>query len=164
MASAIIAGAVVGAVGQVFNGIQAYQQGNFTKSQLNSQAANTEKEAAWAANRIRARARRLAATQRTRFAAGGIDLSGSAVDVQMDSAMQAEIDAMTTIYKGNIAGASMRTQGNSAQKSGFASLVTSGISAAGTILGGIGTANMMKSGLNPSFVGDINTGNAASYA
>lgn len=162
MAVALVAGAVVSAAAQVFKGVQGYYEGRSTKEQLDAQAKRTEQESLAAANRIRSRSRRLAASQRARAAAAGVDLSGSVTDIQQDSAQQFEVDAMTELYKGSIQAASLRTQGNAAKKSGTLGLITSGASAVGTVLGGVGSYNALST--NPSFVGDINTGIAGSIA
>lgn len=150
---AIISG-VVSSGGKLFTGVQGYYEGTSTAKQLKSEAVRTEKEAQWAANRIRSRARRLAGTQRARFAAAGVGLSGSAVDVQADSAWQSEVDAMTTLYKGNIAAAGLRTNASAAKRSGVSALISGSFSGAGSVIGGMGTANMINAQNNPSFTGD----------
>jgi hypothetical protein len=150
MAGLMLAGAVVAAVGGVFKGIQANQQSKSIQKQMNSEAGATEAQGQVAANRIRARSRRMAGTQRAQFAARGVELTDSAVDVQFDSASQFEVEAMDKIWRANRGAANLRTKGNAARKSGKNQLISSGFSAAGTILGGAGK---FKASQNPGFGG-----------
>jgi hypothetical protein len=152
MAGAMIASAVISAASAVFTGVQGYYQGEATEEAAEASAKKTEQESTAAANRIRARSRRLAATQRAKFAASGVDLADSVIDVQYDSAVQHEVDAMQQVYAGSIAASNLRTQGKSAMKAGQLGLVTAGAGAAGSILGGIGKYNAYKA--NPDFTGD----------
>jgi hypothetical protein len=158
----LIASAVLGGAGSLFSGFTAYQSGKAQKKAANQAAARAEQEGNNKARVIRGQSRRLAGAQRARFAAAGIDLSGSAVDVQYDSAIQYETDALNQIYLGNQQVADLRTQGNFAYKDGLNKFISSGFSAGGSILGGMGQASAAgTASVQPSFTSVTQTGSGA---
>jgi len=146
-------GNVIGAAGSIFGGVASYYRAKSQGKALDQAAKRTEEEGKTAADRIRARSRRLAGAQRARFAAAGIDLSGSAVDVQYDSAVQFEVDALTSIYQGFVKAASLRTAANSVRMQGRNVLIGSFFSAGSQLLPSLGggTANTGNPADNPSF-------------
>lgn len=162
MASAMIVGAAIAAAGTVFKGVQGFISGRNTAKSMEKSAAATIQQGKSAADRIRARARRMAGAQRARFGASGVDQSESVVDVQYDSAVQHEIDALTTEYGANVKAANLIGQSRIMKNNATAGLISSGFQAAGTVLGGIGTYNAMTH--NPGFFGDISLGNAPTIA
>lgn len=146
----LIAGAVIGAGGAVYSGVTAYQSGKAQNKEAKAAALRAEAEGQNKARLIRGQSRRMAASQRARFASAGVDISGSAVDLQLDSAFQYEADALASIFQGNQQGADLRTQGSFAYTAGRNALISSGFNATGSILGGAGQS-MAYSKTNPSF-------------
>ena len=139
---------LIGAGGQLFQGAQQYQNSKQQAKYYKSQAKRVEKEGKAEASRIRGRARRTLATQRARMAAAGIDISGSAIDIQYDSAIQSEVDAMTSIYKSNIQAADLRTQAEFTRAAGRAALFSSALGAGGSVASGFGNRASQS---NPQF-------------
>lgn len=94
---AIAAGATV------LQGYQSYQQGKFERGvseynarQQENEAIRTRNKGVEQENRLRRQTAELIATQKTQAAASGVDVSsGSALQLQQDSALQGEVDALT---------------------------------------------------------------------
>lgn len=155
-ATAAVAGAGVSAYGQYSQGQAAKSAAEFNAQVAKNNASSAEMSAAADAQQLLSRNKRLQGSQIAGMAAAGIDPnSGSASDVQYDSRVQGELDALTTQYKGHIQGmndqaqASLdRFQGNAAQTAGY-------IGAGGSILSGAASGAMNYSTIrnNPSFRG-----------
>lgn len=85
-----------------------YQQGQFQKkaADYNAKVASnnaklSQFQAQYDADRLRDRNRRLAARQAVSYAKSGVSIvEGSAYDVQYDSSVQGELDALTILYRG----------------------------------------------------------------
>lgn len=76
----------------------ARESSEFSARMAELQAKDSERRGALAAQAIRSQGRRVVGAQRAALAAQGVDVStGSAVDVQADTAYQAEADAQQTI-------------------------------------------------------------------
>lgn len=160
--TAIIMG-VVAAAGAATSAYGSYAAGQAQKSaaKFNAEVANNNatmavQQANADATKIRDRNRRLAGTQRAALAKSGVNLSGSGEDVMYDSAIQGELDALTTIYKGHVEGvnyhsqASLDTfQGNSAYSAGLFSAGGSLLSGAGSMAQAYGNYQSIKA--NPKF-------------
>lgn len=79
---------------QEAQGRWARETAEFDSRMMELQAQDAERRGNIAANRTRAAGRRIIGSQRAALAAQGVDVStGSAVDVQEDTAYQAELDA-----------------------------------------------------------------------
>jgi len=68
----------------------------------NRNSANVRAATAYASGRMEDANKRAAATQVTQFAASGVRQSGSAMDVQYDSALNRELDVLANEYNGSI--------------------------------------------------------------
>lgn len=103
-----IAGLIVAAAGTAVSAMGAQTSAKAQQASLNynasvqKNAADTAAEqGAFDAQQIRDQNRRIAATQRANAAASGIDPdSGTAADVQKDSANHGELEAMIALYTG----------------------------------------------------------------
>lgn len=100
--------------------------------------------AAFEAEKVRERGRRLVGSQRASLGASGIDLSGSAEDVMFDSAISNELDALAAEYQGKVgsnrsmaqAGLLRMESGNIGRNTMFSvgsTLLTGASSAMGTV-------------------------------
>lgn len=80
------------------------QQGEYQAAVNEQNARTAQQQAAYEANQFRQRNIRTAGAQKAALAANGVDIqSGSSVDVMTDSAIQGELDALASNYKGQIA-------------------------------------------------------------
>lgn len=142
-----ITGAVLAIVAAGISAYSAVEQASAAEdaAKYNATVARNNAAAAAAqssveAGRARNRSRRLIAAQKTQFAKSGGTLSGSAIDVLYDTAIQAETDALSIEYRGAIGGnnhtAESRLQSMMAKnaKASVAPAVT------GSILGGLSGA------------------------
>lgn len=84
---------------------------NYNASVAEASAAQSQQQAAYEAERIRSRNRKIIGQQVAQYSAAGLLVSGgSAADVMYDSSVQGELDALATIYKGNVQATSQRNQ------------------------------------------------------
>ena len=132
------------AIGTVASVVGSFSQGQSAKaaSRYNAQIAENNaiaarQAAAAEAARERDRTMRLLGAQRAAYGKGGVQMSGSALDVAGDTAAQAELDALTILYGGEARAraseadaASQRFQGNAAARASYfqagSSLLTGG--------------------------------------
>lgn len=127
------AAAAVAAAGAVMGGIQA---SNAAKA--NAQAAEFEADAAEDAARQREDAHRrmfarFQATQRTGYAASGVTMEGSPLDVMTDSAIEAELDALNIRHQGDAEATALKWQSRLYRSQGKQAM-TAGVMRAGTTL------------------------------
>lgn len=142
----LAAGTIMGAVGQ-------YQQGQAQAAASRTNAANategaslTLQQGAFEAARTRYQGQRLTSAQEAAYAASGVKLTGSPIEVMKESNSQNELDAMTQTYNSKIAA---KTQLSAAQQYtqqannyARASLFNAGT----TLLTGIGTLSTRYGG------------------
>jgi hypothetical protein len=94
----------------------------------------------------RREARQILGSQRAAFAQSGTGLSGSAADVMAQSARDAELDALTLRYEGDMRARGLmaeaegeRYQGRVAEMNASNAKTSGYLNAAGSILGGVGS-------------------------
>lgn len=143
-----------------FQAIGALSQGNAESASLKSQAAAQEynaavqrnnairasREASIREDRTRRQAAQFLGRQRAAIAESGTGLgSGSAFDIQEDSEIQAELDALTVRYEGEtereslLQQSTLSTFGAQSSRANARSAKQSGqLKALGTVLGGVG--------------------------
>jgi hypothetical protein len=110
-------------------------------------------KAAYEADKQAQRVRRLNATQRAAYAASGINLSGSALDLMEDSTTQGEMDRLAILYGGNVEAANARNEATLARFQGKSAAAAGQSAAFGTLLGGassVGMAGMRMGVWSPS--------------
>jgi len=144
MADPITWAAIITAGAAVFSGVTAMQTGDANQEAFNLQAKQEEEAGRQRVRAIESKSRRLSGVQRAQFAAAGVNLSGSVLDVQQDSINESRIDAMTTMQNSFNQSASLRFQGNVAKSEGINSAISSGFDAAGAVVGGVGQYNQYK--------------------
>lgn len=158
--TAIIA-AVVAAAGAATSAVGTYASGQVRKQseKYNAQVAQNnarlaQEQAAADAQRIREKGRRIMGAQRAALASAGVDPdAGSAVDIGYDSSVQNELDALTALYKGNVAASGSIAQSQLDTYAAKAAGIGGALGAGGTLLSGaagtISTYNELKT--NPKF-------------
>ena len=98
------------------------------------------------AQRIRDRNRRILASQRANQAKSGLALTGSFSDVQLDSAIQGEMDALAAIYTGQINAGSAEARAQLSRMEGRAAKRAGYLGAGGSLLtGASGVASISAS-------------------
>ncbi|WP_186039138.1 virion core protein, T7 gp14 family [Burkholderia gladioli] len=163
--SLALAGAAVSGAGALMSGINQSNQYGQQADALDRNAALADAQAgqvfAQGVQREetqRAQAGQQLGAQRAAVAESGFDPnSGSALDVQVQSARNAELDALQTRYQGILQGTSLedsarqtRYQASVARASSRSSLISGGISAATSTLGGLASYAKLGGGIGSS--------------
>jgi hypothetical protein len=122
----IAVSAAVSAAGAIAQGNAAKSAANFNATVARQNAMIGSANAAADADRQREQAERLGGRQRAATGASGITPEGSPLDVMADSALSAELDALTTQYRGELQARSygqeatlQKMRGNAAQQAGY---------------------------------------------
>lgn len=167
----LVAGTLVSAAGAISSGVQASAAANqqARAAEYNSTLSENQATQAFASGVQRESAQRRSAAQtlgeqRAALGASGVDATGgSALDVQLQSTRNAELDALQTRYEGVLTGQNYQSQAAMGQyqadtlrASGNAARRNSYMTAAGTLLSGLGSA-YVKSPSNPAPVVERST-------
>jgi len=141
--AAIAVGTAVTAYGQ-------YQAGQAQERALNYQAAVQERNAQIAkqnaeydAQRQESRLRRAIGSQRAAVLASGIQMEGTALELQQDTVQQAEMDRLAILYGGETNYQNARSEAELSRMQGKAAGQAGTTAAFGTVLGGFGQGYMM---------------------
>ena len=135
---AIIAATAVKALGAIQQGNAAKGAANYNAGILEQNAANERQQAGAREDAQRRRAAMVLGTQRAAFAQSGGGMGGSAADVMEQSAINAELDALTLRYEGDLRARGMQAEATSERFAGKQAQRAGYFQAAGSILGGIG--------------------------
>ena len=121
-----LASAAVSAAGSIAQGNAAKSAANYNAAVARQNADIARANATADADRQREQAGRLAGRQRAATGASGITPEGSPLDVMADSALSAELDALTTQYRGELQARSygqdatlQGMRGSAAQEAGY---------------------------------------------
>ena len=149
---------VAAAVGTAVTAYGQYQAGQAQERALNYQAAVQERNAQIArqnaeydAQRQSARLRRAIGSQRAAVLASGIQMEGTALELQQDTVQQAEMDRLAILYGGEINYQNARSEAELSRMQGKAAGQAGATAAFGTILGG--AANVGLSGRRMGYFG-----------
>lgn len=135
-ASLAIIGAGVGAYSSVQQAEASATAAKYNEAVAKNNAAMAHAQSKIDAGNARNRSRRLIAAQRTQFAKSGGSLSGSAIDVLYDTAIQSEQDALSIEYKGAVAGSNYSAEGRLQRMLATNASKSIGPMVAGSILSG----------------------------
>lgn len=124
----------VGFIGTGISALGAIQGGNqqARAAEFNAQAAQNQAAAQEAQQRRQAA--RVMGQGRANVAASGIEMDGSPLEVMADSAANAELDALTIRYGGQVRADQERMRGSMARQAGY-------MGAASSLLMGMGQAS-----------------------
>jgi hypothetical protein len=120
--SAATAGTVasgIGFAGTALSALGAIQSGNAQARAAEYNAAAIQQQAASNEASIRRNATRVRQAQEAAVGASGIELSGSPLEVIADSAANAELDALTVRYGGDVRASQERARGAQARQAGY---------------------------------------------
>jgi hypothetical protein len=142
----MMTGGYISAAGAVTNAYSQYQQGQIAQSVSNSQARSLDNSASSVitsgysqAKKFQTQTSRMEANQRASMAANGVDPnSGTNVDVQTDTAGQAELDRLTILYNANMKAWELNQEASQQRLSGKSAALAGKINAASTLLSGAG--------------------------
>jgi hypothetical protein len=141
---------VAAAVGTAVTAYGQYQAGQAQERALNYQAAVQERNAQIAkqnaeydAQRQESRLRRAIGSQRAAVLASGIQMEGTALELQQDTVQQAEMDRLAILYGGETNYQNARSEAELSRMQGKAAGQAGTTAAFGTVLGGFGQGYMM---------------------
>lgn len=126
------------------SGYQQSQQAEAEADLANANAEAAAKQASAAEDAQRRRSRSILARQRAAIAESGIGFGGSSERLQQDSAVQAELDALTVRYEGRMRTMGFQHDARFARSRSSNALTGGYLSAAGELLGGGAEAYAMK--------------------
>lgn len=139
---ATLAATAVSAGSAIAQGEAAEDAAKYNAAVANNDAAAANDQAQYEASRIRDRNRRILASQRAGQAKSGLAMSGSFSDVQLDSTIQGEMDALAAIYTGQINAGSAQAraqlaklEGRNAKRAGYMGAGGSLLTGASTVAG-----------------------------
>ena len=159
MMTALIAGAVISAVGVIQQGFAAKAQSETEAAILEQNAKIKEREAEAEqkaaeveAEQFARRGKELIGTQRVGYAKGGVLAEGTPALLLEETAQELEKDRLQILKEGYLRGGfreseatGLRFEGTAAKARGGAALRGSVLAAGGTLLTGYGTSKYMKS-------------------
>jgi hypothetical protein len=142
--AAIVVAAAAAAAYSAYSSAEAQQRSaDFNKAVAKNNAVTASQQAAFAADRVRDRNRRVLAEQRTAILKSGGDLTGSGADLAMDSSIQGELDALSALYQGRISSGSQQSQarlfGMQSSYAGKAKYTGTAAAGLGSLAGGAST-------------------------
>lgn len=118
--------AVVAAAGTAYSVSESKKASDYNEAVYEQQAAAAKSKAAYDEKLHRERVRRLLSSQRAQYGKSGLEMSGSALLAQEETAAQGEMDALAIRYGGDVNAARSRSaavltkmQGRSAAVSGY---------------------------------------------
>ena len=139
----------LGVYSAVQSGAAQKDAAEFNAAVARNDAIAAQQQAASESRQFSRRNRLRAATRRARFAASGIELSGSAEDVMFDSAVQDELDRQNALYRGELRAGRSKAEAGLQEAMGRNAVTSSYLNASGTFLGGVGQVASIAS--NPNF-------------
>jgi hypothetical protein len=140
----MIGSAVLGAGTAVASGVQQSNQAEAESELAKNNATAAAQQASAAEDAQRRRSRSILARQRAAIAESGIGFGGSSEVLQQDSAVQAELDALTVRYEGRMRGLGFQTDASVAKSRSKSAMAGGYLAASGQLLGGAADAYAMK--------------------
>lgn len=133
-----IVGLGMQALGQQQAGEAAQDAGNYNAQIAEQNATLTRDRTATEERRYRAGTRRQMGSIQSAYAASGVTMEGSAMDVVLDSALTAERDALAIRHSGEIEAAQFESEAELQRLYGAQAAAGGRMGAAATLLGGAG--------------------------
>lgn len=151
------AGTGMQVIGALQQGRAAQNAAQYNASMMDQAATVERQQASVREDAQRQQARLLLGEQRAAFAQSGGGMGGSAGDVMQQSAINAELDALTMRYEGELRARGLNAQAEGERYSGRTAKQNSYFSAAGSILSGAAMAYGMKPASGAAVGGGVKT-------
>jgi hypothetical protein len=142
---------VVSSGASIVQGVQASNAAKANARAYEADAVAAQQAAALAEQQSRRESERLLSTQRARYAAAGVTLEGSPLLVQVDSAKQAELEALTIRYGGNVEATANRNKAAFQRSNASAYRAAGLINAGQTLLAGANDGVFKLAPTGPSY-------------
>jgi len=121
------------AFGQIIGGVAQQEAGKYTRSVMQTNAANAEADTQSEIERLRTTARLAMGRQVNTPGASGLEFSGSALDALRESGIESQLEMMQTRRQGATAATGYRTQGKIAYAQGYNGMIQGFAGAAAAI-------------------------------
>lgn len=144
-----VASTGLGVYSAVQSGAAQKDAAEFNAAVARNDAIAAQQQAASESRQLSRRNRLRAASRRARYAASGIELSGSAEDVMFDSAVQDELERQNALYRGELRAGRSKAEAGLQEAAGRNAVTSSYLSAGGTLLSGVGQG--LRIAANPDF-------------
>lgn len=131
-------GSLLGAAGQIQQGQAAARAAEYNADTLQMQASMIKEKAKVDARALRTQGIRELGSMRASYAASGVQLEGSALDVLADSARRIKRDELTTKHQGVLEAKMKMRDAQQVRMEGRAAKRAGNMAAVGTLLGGAG--------------------------
>ena len=138
MEALIIAGTAMQAIGAIQQGNASQAAANRNAEMLDRNAGIEREQANQREESKRREARQVLGAQRAAFAQSGGGMGGSAADVMQQSSVNAELDALTLRYEGDLRARGMEAEAASERYAGKVAKRQGYMQAVGSILSGAG--------------------------
>ncbi|HEV2747611.1 MAG TPA: hypothetical protein VGW34_09975 [Allosphingosinicella sp.] len=126
------------AAGAIVQGVAGYEAGKYNRAVARANAVNAERDGAAEEARVRDAARLAMGRQIVGQASGGLmPGTGTALDALRESAIEAELDALTIRRRAAAAAAGHRVEGKLAYREGVSKLIGGFFGAAGGVAKGV---------------------------
>ena len=131
-----VAVAVVSAVGAISAGNAADESAKYNAKILNQNAEVERAQSSVREDAQRRKSRQVLGAQRAAFAQAGTGSGGSALDVMNQSSRDAELDALTMRYEGDLRARGLKAQAEGEKYQGRMAKKASYFKATGSLIGG----------------------------
>ncbi len=138
MAMLSAASTAMSAIGAISQANSAKGAAEYNAAIMEQNAATERQQAGQREDAQRREARMVMGEQRAAYSQAGVGLAGSAADVMQQSAATAELDALTLRYEGDLRARGLMAQAVGERAAGRSARNAGYLSAAGTVLGGVG--------------------------
>lgn len=138
MALLSAAGTAMSAIGAITQANNAKAAADYNAAVMEQNAGIERQQAGQREEAQRRQARMVLGEQRAAFSQAGTGLGGSAADIMAESATNAELDALTLRYEGDLRARGLMAQAEAERFQGRSARTAGYLSAAGTVLGGVG--------------------------
>lgn len=144
MSGLMIAGGAISAYGQLRQGMAAKKAAEFNAKVLAEKIKEIQFKAEITADKIRKKKRRVKGIQTVRYAAAGVKIEGTPLEVLADTATEFEQDLAMVDYNKRLAIAGIRMGIEEQQIAAEEAIAAATISAAGTMLGAAASAGYLQ--------------------
>lgn len=147
---ALAASAALSAVSAVSSGMQAKNAAKVQATIAEQNATLAQQQAAAQEAKYRQQTTKLLGRQRALFANSGVNLEGSPLLTQQDTAAQSELEALTMRHSGDIEASAQRNRAMMARLEGSTALSNGILRAGSTLLSAYGSYGLRNPGKPPA--------------
>ena len=161
---AAYAGLAVAAVGAISQGQQAKSAAKYNEKLAENQAVGARQEAAAAADRQQRQSAKTIGSMQATYAASGVGLEGSPLEVLEESARNAELDRLTILWNGEGRAQGYQNTAELERSRGKNAMASGYLSAAGSVMKGFAMSGGGKTAAESSGASTASTTSSDAYS